>query len=117
MRGRGGAFGDVAVAVHVLHAGVAEPVGAQAQLGVEPLEHADAELALALDRDDARVRQLARRVHLELDPLLEVDQVEIDLVGAVVQGEVGDQGVHQASTYPTRCARDQAHVATCHARA
>ena len=117
MRGRGGASGYVAVAVYVLHAGVAKPVGAQAQLGVEPLEHADAELALALDRDDARVRQLARRVDLELDPLLEVDQVEIDLVGAVVEGQVGDQRVHQASTYPTRSARRSKRAAMCRARA
>ena len=93
--GQGRRAGDVAVAVQVLHARVAEPVGPQAQLGVEPLEHADPELALALDRDDARVRQLVRRVDLELDPLLEVDQVEVDLVGAVVEGEVGDQRVHQ----------------------
>src|SRR5262245_2637753 len=35
------------------------------------------------------------RIDLEFDPLLEVDQVEVDLVGAVVQGEVGDQSVHQ----------------------
>ena len=33
-------------------------------------------------------------VDLELDALLEVDQVEVDLVGTVVQREVGDQGVH-----------------------
>ena len=36
-----------------------------------------------------------RGIDLELDALLEVDQVEVDLVGAVVQGEVGDQRVHQ----------------------
>ena len=35
--GQGGRAGGVAVAVDVLHAGVAEPVGAHAQLGVEPL--------------------------------------------------------------------------------
>ena len=105
--GQGRRTGHVAIAVDVLHAGVAEPVGPQPQLGVEPLEHADAELALALDRHDARVRQLVRRVDLELDPLLEVDQVEIDLVGAVVQGEVGDQGVHQRRLARAGAAGDQ----------
>ena len=56
--GQGGRAGSVAIAVEVLHAGVAEPVGPQPHLGVEPLEHADAELALALDRHDAGVGQL-----------------------------------------------------------
>ena len=41
------------------------------------------------------VRQVVGRVDLELDPLLEVDQVELDLVGAVVQGDVDDQGMEQ----------------------
>ena len=51
MRGRAAVGpGGIAVAVDVLHAGLAEPVAAVLQLGVEPLEHAEAELALALDR-------------------------------------------------------------------
>ena len=101
--------GGVAIAVDVLHAGIAEPVGTQAKLGVQPLEHADAELALALDRDDARVGQFVGGVDLELDALLEVDQVEVDLVGAVVQGEVGDQGVHQGRLARAGATGDQ-HV-------
>ena len=109
--------GRVAVAGQVLHAGVAEPVGAQAKLGVQSFENADAEFALALDRDDARVGQLMGRVDLELDALLEVDQVEVDLVGAVVQGEVGDQGVHQGRLARAGAPGDQAHAATCHGRA
>ncbi len=70
-------------------------------------EDADAELALALDRHDAGVRQLVRGVDLELDALLEVDQVEVDLVGAVVEGEVGDQGVHQGRLARAGAAGDQ----------
>ena len=103
----GGRAGGVAIAVQVLHAGVAEPVGPQPHLDVEPLEHADAELALALDGHDAGVGQLVRGVDLELDPLLEVDQVEVDLVGAVVEGEVGDQGVHQGGLARPGAAGDQ----------
>ena len=71
----------------VLHAVLAEQLAAAAQLLVEPLEHADAELALALDGDHPGVRQPAGGVGFELDALLEVDEVELDLVGAVVQRE------------------------------
>src|SRR5262249_35076796 len=70
-------------------------------------EDADAELALALDGDDARVWQVMRRVDLELDALLEVDQVQVDLVGAVAQREVRDQGVHQRRFARAGAARDQ----------
>ena len=105
--GKGRRTGYVAKAVDVLHAGLAEPVGTHAQLGVQPLQDAEAELALALDRHDARVRQLVRRVDLELDALLEVDQVEIDLVGTVVQGEVGDERVHQGRLARTGATGEQ----------
>ena len=85
MRGIGVAGRGRAIAGEVLHADLAEDVAADLQLGVEPLQHAQAELALALDRDDPGVRQLVRGVGLELDALLEVDQVELDLVRAVDQ--------------------------------
>ena len=47
-----------AEAGEVLHAVRAEQLAAAAQLLVEPLQHAQAELALALDGDHAGVRQL-----------------------------------------------------------
>ena len=72
-----------AVAGEVVDAGVAELVAALLQDAVEPLQHAQAELALALDGDDAGVRQAVRRVPLELDALLEVDEVQLDFVRAV----------------------------------
>ena len=103
----GGRPRGVPIAVQVLHAGVAESVGPLAHLDVEPLEHADPELALALDRHDGRVGQVVGRVDLELDPLLEVDQVEFDLVGAVVQGDVDDQGVEQRRLARARPAGDE----------
>ena len=40
------------------------------------------EFALALDGDDPGVGQLVVGVDLELDALLEVDQVEVDFLGA-----------------------------------
>ena len=87
----------------------AEEVAAVLELDVQPLEHAQAELALALDGDDPRVRQLERGVDLELDALLEVDQVQLELVGAVAQRGVGDQGVQQRRLARARLAGDQ-HV-------
>ena len=50
--------GSIAITAEVLHAGIAEPVGPQPHFQVQPLEHADAELALAFDRHHTGVRQL-----------------------------------------------------------
>ena len=107
MRGSGSPALAVAIAGEVLHAGVAEQLAAALQLGVEPLQHAQAELALALDGDHPGVRQLVRGVGLELDALLEVDQVELDLVGAVAQRQVGDQRVQQRRFAGAGLAGDQ----------
>ena len=83
----------LAIAVQVLTAELAVDLAALLELDVQPLEHAQAELALALDGDHPRMRQLHRRVDLEFDAFLEVDQVELELVGAVAQRSVGDQRV------------------------
>ena len=95
MRGSAAAGLGGAEALEVLHAQAAEQVAAVAQLGVEALQHAQAEFPLAFDGDDPGVRQAVAGVGLEFHALLEVDQVELDLVGAVAQGEVGDQDVQQ----------------------
>jgi tetratricopeptide (TPR) repeat protein len=50
---------EFAITGQVVNAGAAKAVTAIAQLGVEPLQHAQAELALALDGDDAGMRQPA----------------------------------------------------------
>ena len=97
----------LAEAAEVLHAGVAEEVAPEFQLGVEPLEHAQAELALALDGDDPGVRQLHLGVDLELDAFLEVDQVQLKLVGAVPKRRVGDQRVQQGRLTGAGFAGDQ----------
>ena len=93
--GQGGRAGSIAITAQVLHAGIAKLVGSEPHFQVEPLEHADAELALAFDRHHAGVGQLEAGVNLELDAFLEVDQVKVDLVGAVAKRQVGDQSVHQ----------------------
>ena len=48
-----------------------------------------------------------RGVGLELDALLEVDQVELELVGAVPQRRVGDQRVQQRRLAGAGLAGDQ----------
>ena len=97
----------VAIARQVLYAGAAIQFAALLEQLVQPLQHADAELAIALDGDDARVRQSLRGVGLELDPLLEVDQVELDFVRAVVERGVGNQGVKQRRLARAGLARDK----------
>ena len=56
-------------------------------------------------------------VGLELDALLEVDQVQLDLVGAVAQGEVGDQGVQQRRFAGAGLAGDEHVLRRCPGRA
>ena len=96
-----------AVAGDVLRGDGAVHLAATLQLDVEPLEDAQAELALALDGDDPGVGQLVDGVGLELDALLEVDQVELDLLRAVPEGDVGDQGVEQRRLTGAGLAGDQ----------
>ena len=84
-----------AVARQVLHLGGPEQLAAPVHHAVQPLQHAQSELAVRLDGDRPRVGQVVRGVGLELHALLEVDQVELDLVGAVPQRQVGDEHVQQ----------------------
>ena len=88
IRGKGVLGPRRAEAAQVLRAVFPVELAAFLHLDVEPLEHAQAELALALDRDDPRVGQLHRGVDLELDAFLEVDQVELELVGVVAERAV-----------------------------
>ncbi len=90
----------------VLYARGAEELAAPPQLLVEALQHADAEFALAFDGDDPRVRQPAGGVAFELDALFEVDQIELHLVGTVVQRQIGDQRVQQGRFAGARLAGD-----------
>ncbi len=99
----------LAIAGQVLTAELPVDLAALPQLDVQPLEHAQAEFAFALDGDDSRVRQLHRGVDLELDAFLEVDQVELELVGAVSQRSIGDQGVQHRRLAGARLAGGQ-HV-------
>ena len=46
-------------------------------------------------------------VGLELDPLLEIDQVELDLVGIVIQRDIGDQRVQETRLARPGLAGDQ----------
>ena len=85
---------SAAEAGEILDGQIPEQVAAPLQLAVELLEHREAELTLALDGDDARVRQLVVVVDLELDPLLEVDEIKLNFIRAVGEREIRDQRVH-----------------------
>ena len=76
------------VASHVLHPQLAEHVPPPLQFLVHPLEHAQAELPVTLDRHHPRMRQTRRRVAFEFHPLLEIHQVELHLVGAAPEREI-----------------------------
>ena len=47
----------------------------------------------AFASETPRVRQRQARIRLELDPFLEVDEIEFDLAGAVEHGELRDEHV------------------------
>ena len=61
VRGIGSVPPAALVAGDVLHPELAEQVAAALQLLVDPLQHAQPELAVALDRDHPRMRQLLGR--------------------------------------------------------
>ena len=96
---------------HVLHRELAEQVAAPLQFRVELLEHREPELAFTLDRDDARMRQPVVVVELELDALLEVDEIELDLVRAVLQREARDHRVHEGRLAGAGLAGDEGVLA------
>ena len=87
---------------NVLHARGAEAIASFLQFLVQPLQHAQAELALALDRHHLRMRQLVRRVRLELNAFLEVDKVEFDMLRTARQREIGDDDVEKRRFSRTR---------------
>ena len=100
----------LAVGGQVLHARLAEQLAAAGQLRVEPLQHAQAELAVAFDRDRPGVGQVVRRVRLELDALLEVDQVKLDLVRASTTSPGSSPSRAAASICPSRSCRRSARA-------
>ena len=79
----------------VLHAEFAEQVAAALEFFIDALKHAEAELAVAFDRDDAGVGKAACRVAFELHAFFEVDEVELDLLRAACEREVGDDDVKE----------------------
>ena len=101
----------MAEAGDILHGELAEQVATALELAVELFQHRKTKLSLALDSDHAGVGQPVVIVELELDALLEVDQVELDLVGAVVQREARDQRVHERRFARARLAGDQRMLA------
>jgi hypothetical protein len=97
----------LAIGREVLHARIAEEVAALGEFRIEATQHRQTKLTLALDRDDACVWHLVRRVRLELDALLEVHEIELDLFGAIPEREVRHDRVQQRGLTRTSAARDQ----------
>ena len=109
VRGIGFGAARAFVSGEILHAGFAEQIAAPFQFLIDALQHAQAEFAIALDRDDARVRQVFLRVAFELDALFEVDEIKLDLLRAAPQREIGDDDVEQESICRNRfCPRTSA---------
>ena len=92
---------------HVLHAEFAEEIATPAQFFIHAFEHAQAELAITLDRHHARVGKALRAVALELDAFLEVHEIELHLVGRVPEREVRDHHVEQRRFTGARLAGDE----------
>ena len=99
------------VAGNVLHSQLAEDVAAALEFVVHPLKHAEAEFAVALNGDDAGMGQLLGGIALEFHALLEVNEVELDLVRAARQREVGDDDVEQGGLAGTGLACEQRMLA------
>ena len=99
--------GFVPVVSDVVHARSAEEVAPALQFRVQPLEHAEAELPLALDGHDTSVGQRIGGIDLELHALLEIHQVEFHFIGAVGEGQVGDEHVQEGGFARARAAHDQ----------
>ena len=96
----------VAETADVLHSVIAEQVASLFEDFIQPLQNAEAEFAVAFDRDDTSVRQLVCGIGLKFDTLLEVDQVELDFVRAVVEREIRHQDVHEGRFARAGFARD-----------
>ena len=74
----------------ILHLKLAEDLAASLEFPVHALQHAEAELAVTFDGDDAGMRQMMRGVRLEFDAFLEVDEIELDLIGTGPHREIRD---------------------------
>ena len=83
------------VAGEILRARLAEKFAAALQFRVDPLEHAEREFAVALDGDDPGMRQVFGGITFELHAFLEIDEIELDLLRAAPQRQIGDDDMEQ----------------------
>lgn len=99
------------VAGDILHAGGTEEFAAVFELFVKAVEDTEAELAVALDGDDAGMGKLGVGVAFELDAFFEVDEVELDFVGIGPEGEVGNEDVEEGRFTGTGLTSDEGVLA------
>ena len=80
---------------NILNSARAKQFPAFLQNLVQSFQHTQAKFPVTLDRHNTCVWQTIRCIRSKLNALLEVDQVELNLVGSVVQRQVGNQNVQQ----------------------
>ena len=95
----------------ILRPALPEQIAAPAQFLVHPLQHAQPERPVALNRHHPRMGQPAAGITLELDALLKVHQIKFHLLGAAPQGQVRDHDMEQRGFARARLARDQRMLA------
>ena len=79
----------------VLHVELTEAVAAAFQFLIQPVQHTEGKLAVTLNRDHPGVRQFFVGVAFEFHALLEVDQIELDLIRAAGQRQIGDDHMEE----------------------
>ncbi len=95
------------VALQILDTMFPEQFTSSLEFLIDMLENAQAELAIRFHGDHPGMRQAASGVDLELDAFLEVDQIELDLLGGVPHGQIGDEHMQECRLAGARLACDQ----------
>ena len=92
---------------NILHASHAEQFTAFLQNFVQPFQNAESELAIAFNRHDSSMRQFVGGVGSKLHTLLKVDQIKLNFIRTIMQGEIRNQNVQQRRLAGTRFTSDQ----------
>ena len=92
---------------NILHASHAEQFTAFLQDFVQPFQNAESKLPIAFNRHDSSMRQFVGGVGSKLHTFLEVDQIKLNFIRTIMQGEIRNQNVQQRRLAGTRFASDQ----------
>src|SRR5262245_22413100 len=86
---------SLSIGMQSVHIERSKQLAAFMQDSIEPAKGAQPELAFALDRDHTRMRQLRFSVTFEFNSLLEIDEIQLDLIGGVLHCQACNQDVQQ----------------------